>query len=76
MKGDLRLRLTEDQQELVRRLTGRDLKELELVVMAAPEPILLAWAWPRPGERISLDKHHLGLGEAQESRLAPLVCCL
>ncbi len=76
MKGDLRFRLTEDQQELVRRLTGRDLKELELVVMAVPEPILLAWAWPRPGERISLGKRHLGLGEAQESRLAPLVCCL
>ena len=73
MKRDLIFRLTEDQQELVRRLTGRDLQELELVVMAAPEPILLAWAWPKSGEKISPGKRHLGLGEAQESRLAPLV---
>jgi hypothetical protein len=70
------LRLTEDQRQQVRKLTGRDLEELRLVVMAGPEPVLLAWAWPRPGEGISLGKRHLGLGEAQESRLAPLVCSL
>ncbi len=50
------LRLTEDQREQVRKLMGRDLEELRLVVMAGPEPVLLAWAWPRPGERISLGK--------------------
>jgi hypothetical protein len=70
------LRLTEDQRRQVRKLMGRDLEELRLVVMAGPEPVLLAWAWPRTGEKISSGKRHLGLGEAQESRLAPLVCSL
>ena len=70
------LQLTEDQRQQVRKLTGRDLEELKLVVMAGPEPVLLAWAWPRPGEKISPNKRPLGLGEAQESRRAPMVCSL
>ncbi len=70
------LRLTEDQRQQVRKLMGRDLDELRLVVMAGPEPVLLAWAWPRPGEEVPLGKRNLGAGGVQESRLAPLVCCL
>ena len=50
MESDaMTLRLTEDQRRQVRKLTGRDLEELRLVVMAGPEPVLLAWAWPKPG---------------------------
>lgn len=41
------LRLTEDQRRKIRKLIGRDLGELKLVLMAGPEPVLLAWAWPQ-----------------------------
>ena len=77
MESDtMTLRLTEDQRQQIRKLTGRDLEELRLVVMAGPEPVLLAWAWLRPGEKISPNVRPLGLGGVQEFRLAPLVCCL
>jgi hypothetical protein len=44
------LRLTEEQRQQIRRLTGQETSELRLVVMNGPEPLLLAWGLPsRPG---------------------------
>lgn len=48
------LRLTEQQREQVRRLTGHDTSELKLVVMNGPETLLLAWGLPRkPGAGVT-----------------------
>ncbi len=44
------LRLTEEQRQQIRRLTGQETSELRLVVMNGPEPLLLAWGLPnKPG---------------------------
>ena len=40
------LKLTEEQRQQIRRLTGQDAAELRLAVMNEPQALLLAWSLP------------------------------